>query len=158
MPRSRLSGRNTTGDKSLSCEHNQWASRYLRAAGLRVTQQRLDLMHNLFVHGNRHVDAETIYAEMQKIGQIISLATVYNTLHRLTEAGILCRVNSGDSKAYFDTNITKHHHFYHPDSGDLKDIPAGGVVVSCLSHPPEGYEIDAIDVIVRLRRSSTPSD
>jgi Fur family iron response transcriptional regulator len=83
----------------------------------------------------------------------VSLATVYNTLHQFTEAGLLRQLAVDGSKSYFDTNMTEHHHFFLEDDDTLMDVP-GEIAVGDLPTPPEGMEIARVDVIVRLRRNS----
>jgi hypothetical protein len=48
-------------------------------------------------------------------------ATVYNTLHQFTEAGLLRQVAIDSSRSYFDTNNTEHHHYYLEDRHELID-------------------------------------
>ncbi len=124
----------------------------LRDVGLRPTRQRMALGWLLFAKGDRHVTAEMLYEEATQAKVPVSLATVYNTLHQLTEVGLLRQVAVDGSKAYFDTNNSEHHHFFIEDKNDLLDIPSSEVVVGKAPTPPEGYEIDRIDVVVRLRR------
>ena len=64
----------------------------LRDAGLRPTRQRVALAELLFHDGDRHVTAEAMHSEAEKAGVKVSLATVYNTLHQFTEAGLLRQV------------------------------------------------------------------
>lgn len=61
----------------------------LRRVGLRPTRQRVSLGWLLFAKGDRHVSAEILYEEAMKARVPVSLATVYNTLHQFTEAGLL---------------------------------------------------------------------
>ena len=124
----------------------------LREVGLRPTRQRMALGWILFGKGDRHVTAEMLYEEATRAKVPVSLATVYNTLHQFTDAGLLRQVAVDGSKAYFDTNNSEHHHFFIEDANDLMDIPSGDVVVGQAPVPPEGYEIARIDVVVRLRR------
>jgi Fur family iron response transcriptional regulator len=124
----------------------------LRDVGLRPTRQRMALGWILFAKGDRHVTAEMLYEEATNAKVPVSLATVYNTLHQFTEVGLLRQVAVDGSKAYFDTNNSDHHHFFIEDRNDLMDIPSSDVVVGKAPTPPEGYEIDRIDVVVRLRR------
>jgi Fur family transcriptional regulator, iron response regulator len=124
----------------------------LRRVGLRPTRQRMALGWILFGKGDRHVTAEMLYEEATRAKVPVSLATVYNTLHQFTEVGLLRQVAVDGSKAYFDTNNSMHHHFFIEDQNALLDIPASDVVVGKAPVPPEGYEIDRIDVVVRLRR------
>src|SRR5271168_522456 len=124
----------------------------LRDVGLRPTRQRMALGWILFAKGDRHVTAEMLYEEATRAKVPVSLATVYNTLHQFTEVGLLRQVAVDGSKAYFDTNNSDHHHFFIEDQNDLMDIPSNDVMVGKAPTPPEGYEIDRIDVVVRLRR------
>jgi Fur family iron response transcriptional regulator len=82
----------------------------------------------------------------------VSLATVYNTLHQFTEAGLLRQIAVDGSKAYFDTNISTHHHFFIEGDNAVLDIPEADVVLGRAPTPPEGYEVARVDVVVRLRR------
>jgi Fur family iron response transcriptional regulator len=124
----------------------------LRDAGLRPTRQRMALGWILFGKGDRHTTAEMLYEEATKANVAVSLATVYNTLHQLTDAGLLRQVAVDGSKTYFDTNVSQHHHFFVEGENNLLDIPDTDVVVGKAPNPPYGYEIARIDVVVRLRR------
>ena len=122
----------------------------LKAGKLRTTRQRLALVDLLFRHGDRHVTAERLHEEALGEGVRVSLATVYNTLRRLTRAGFLREVVVEPGPSHFDTNTAHHHHFYYQDRGRLEDIPDDAVAVSSLPAPPPGARIDRVDVIVRL--------
>jgi Fur family iron response transcriptional regulator len=124
----------------------------LRRVGLRPTRQRVSLGWLLFGKGDRHVTAEVLYDEARKARVPVSLATVYNTLHQFTEAGLLRQLAVDGAKAYFDTNPTEHHHFFIEGEDELFDLPAEGVTVGDLPAPPEGMEVAGVEVIVRLRR------
>jgi Fur family iron response transcriptional regulator len=126
----------------------------LRQVGLRPTRQRMALGWLLFGKGDRHLTAEALYEEASRAKVPVSLATIYNTLHQLTEVGLLRQVGVDGSKAYFDTNTTSHHHFFVEGKDELLDIPAADVLVGKTPTPPEGYEIARIDVVVRLRRKA----
>ncbi len=125
----------------------------LKAAGLRPTRQRLALAKLLFeprVGGDRHITAEQLHAEAQEEAVRVSLATVYNSLHQFTTAGLLREVVVEPGRSYFDTNVSDHHHFYFEDGGRLQDIPGEQVHLEGLPTPPEGSRVARIDVIVRL--------
>jgi Fur family transcriptional regulator, iron response regulator len=126
----------------------------LHAVGLRPTRQRVALGWILFASGGRHVTAEMLYEEAKRAKVPVSLATIYNTLHQFTDAGLLRQVAVDASKTYFDTNNTAHHHFFLEDKDELMDIPASHLVGK-IPTPPEGYEIACIDVVVRLRRKQS---
>lgn len=124
----------------------------LRESGLRPTRQRVQLARLLFSGGDRHFTAEALYTEAVQGGISVSVATVYNTLQQFTNAGLLRRLASVDQKAWFDTNLTEHHHMFFEDDGRLTDIPEGYLSLGALPPVPEGMEIMGIDVVVRLRK------
>lgn len=124
----------------------------LRAAGLRPTRQRVALANILFAHGNRHISAEALHDEAVAADVPVSLATVYNTLHQFTDAGLLREVPLDGSKTYFDTNVTDHHHFFLEDDNEMFDVPGDALSLDRLPEPPPGTEISRVDVVIRLRR------
>jgi Fur family iron response transcriptional regulator len=124
----------------------------LRKVGLRPTRQRMSLGWILFGKGDRHITAEMLYEEASRAKVPVSLATIYNTLHQFTEAGLLRQVAVDGSKSYFDTNATSHHHFFVEGANELVDIPGADLIVGDMPTAPEGYEIARIDVVVRLRK------
>ena len=124
----------------------------LKGAGLRPTRQRMALADILFSRGHRHISAETLHEEAMLRRVPVSLATVYNTLHQFTGAGLLREVAVDGSKTYFDTNTSDHHHFFIEEDGVMFDVPGDQVSVDHLPEPPEGMEIVKVDIVIRLRR------
>ena len=125
----------------------------LRGAGLRPTRQRVSLGWLLFARGDRHISAEMLYEEATRAKVPVSLATVYNTLHQFTEAGLLRELAADGAKTYFDTNPTDHHHFFIEGGVDgedrMIDLPLAAISIDTLPKPPEGMEIARVDVIDR---------
>jgi Fur family iron response transcriptional regulator len=105
----------------------------------------------LFAKGDRHLTAEMLHEEAT--GRLpVSLATVYNTLHQFTEAGLLRILAVEGTKTYFDTNTSDHHHFYHRGREHASSTSMSRArFVSNLPNPPEGMEIANVDIVVRLR-------
>ena len=148
----------TDAAKTDAAKTSAAASRLTRA-GLRHTRQRLSLARLLFQGCERHVTAEQLHGEAKAADLRVSLATVYNTLHQFTQAGLLREVVVEPGRSYFDTNTDEHHHFYFEGDGELRDIPAQEVQLATLPPAPEGTRVDRVDVIVRLRRDTdTESD
>ncbi len=121
----------------------------LTAAGLRPTRQRIALGGLLFGSGDRHVTAEELHAEAERAGVKVSLATVYNTLHQFTAAGLLREVAIEGSKTYFDTNTSDHYHFYIENDGELIDIDEQ-ISIGELPQVPDGKRVSRVDVLIRL--------
>jgi len=125
----------------------------LRGAGLRPTRQRVQLASLLFKGTDRHVTAESLHEEVAGQGLKISLATVYNTLHQFTHAGLLRQVVVDAARGYFDTNTGDHQHFFLEEEGTLIDIPGEEIQVAGVPHPPAGMTVDRVDVVVRVKRA-----
>ncbi|MEQ1941346.1 iron response transcriptional regulator IrrA [Mesorhizobium sp. VNQ89] len=123
----------------------------VRDAGLRPTRQRVALAELLFAKGDRHLSAEELHEEAIAAGVPVSLATVYNSLHQFTDAGLLRILAVEGAKTYFDTNTSDHHHFFVEGENRVFDIETGPVSVTNLPDPPEGMEIVNVDIVVRLR-------
>ncbi len=123
----------------------------LRAAALRPTRQRVALGDLLFAKGDRHLTVEELHEEAVQAGVPVSLATVYNTLHQFTEAGMIRVLAVESAKTYFDTNVSDHHHFFVEGENDVLDIPVSNLTIGNLPEPPEGMEIAHVDVVIRLR-------
>ena len=123
----------------------------LKTASLRPTRQRLALAKLLLETDDRHVTAEQLHCEASRAGIKVSLATVYNTLHQFTKADLLREVVVESGRAYFDTNTSDHHHIFHQDTGELRDIPDEAISALVLPDAPEGTEIDRVEIILRVK-------
>jgi Fur family iron response transcriptional regulator len=122
----------------------------LQHAGLRPTRQRMALARLLFDQTDRHITAEQLHGEAMEADIRVSLATVYNTLHQFTTAGLLREVVVEAGRSYFDTNVSDHHHFFFEGSGHLQDIPGEAVTIAPLPDAPTGTRVARVDVIIRL--------
>lgn len=127
----------------------------LRRYGLRPTRQRVALGDLLFAKGDRHLTVEELHEEAIIAGVPVSLATVYNTLHQFTEAGLIRVLAVEGAKTYFDTNTSDHHHFFVEGRNEVLDVPVGNLEIGNLPEPPEGMEIAHVDVVIRLREKRT---
>jgi Fur family transcriptional regulator, iron response regulator len=122
----------------------------LKKANLRPTRQRIALGWMLFAKGDRHLTAESLYDEAQKAKLPVSLATIYNTLHQFTTAGLIREVAADGARAIFDTNMREHHHYLIEGEDTVLDIPP--LKLGEMPIPPQGYEISRVEVVVRLRK------
>ena len=132
------------------------ALRQLKVCGLRPTRQRLALAKLLLETHPRHVTAEELFQEARQVGIPVSLATVYNTLHQFTGAGLMGEIVVGSGQSYFDTNPGSHWHYFDKTTGEIIDVPEEAIEFSKLPDPPPGKVIDRIDVVVRIRDAADP--
>ena len=125
-------------------------------AGLQPTRQRAALAELLFGDGNnRHVTAVALHREALELGESLSLATVYNTLHTFCRAGLLKEIVVDGSGSWFDTRVDNHPHFYCQDTRELTDASPENLRLSYDPVVPEGTEISDVDVVIRLRRKKS---
>ncbi|MEX2451753.1 MAG: iron response transcriptional regulator IrrA [Rhodospirillales bacterium] len=122
----------------------------LRSVGLRPPRPRVGLGKMLLDGRDRHLTAEKLHAEAQAAAIPVSLATVYNTLHQFTDAGLLREIAVDASRSYFDTNTADHHHFFFEETGYLEDIDGDRVAIAELPEPPAGTRIERVDIVVRV--------
>jgi Fur family iron response transcriptional regulator len=130
-----------------------FAAEQLREAGLRPTRQRMELAAHLFAGPDRHVTAEILHDEVVKAGIKVSLATVYNTLHQFTSAGLLRQVVVDAARGYFDTNTGDHQHFFLEDESRLIDIPGETIRIAGVPAAPPGMAVERVDVVIRVKKA-----
>lgn len=80
----------------------------LRAAGLRLTPQRLAI-YGALVHTKRHPTAQELHEQLQERLPSLSPATVYNTLQVLVEHGLVHEIgDAGDGVVHYDADLEPH--------------------------------------------------
>ena len=124
----------------------------LRSSGITPTHQRVRIGEVLFSKP-QHVSAEQVLTMVNMDQDEVSKATVYNTLGLFARKGLLREVIIDPNKVFYDTNLEKHHHLYHIDTGTLEDISADQVKIDQLPELPNGTVLEDVDVIIRLRKS-----
>ena len=74
------------------------------------TEQQRDLVRHVFAHHN-HFDADTLIDDLKKADLRVSRATVYRTLSKLVDAGLLHRLELGTRTFYeHDYGYPQHEH------------------------------------------------
>jgi len=124
----------------------------LKQAGLRPTRQRLALGQLLFWDEHRHVTPDLLYEEARLAGELLSVATVYNTLNQFAEAGLVGKISLNGEGTYFDTDTGDHTHFYIAAEDRVIDIPSESISIGPLPAPPAGYTIRKVDIMIQLER------
>jgi len=93
-----------TKDKSLK--------ELLKMPNLRKTAQR-QAIYDYLTASCKHPSAEDIYQALKPQHPTLSLATVYNTLTLLVDAGLVTPLGTiGDNKTQYDANLRPHLHLY----------------------------------------------
>jgi Fur family iron response transcriptional regulator len=126
--------------------------RRLLAAGVNLTRQRQALAELLFRGHDRHLTAEQLFGEALHAGCDVSLATVYNNLKTFCDAGLLREVVVDATRTYYDTNVSRHHHFYAEETRSLSDIEDENLVLTKFPSVPEGMVITDYAVMIRVTK------
>ena len=76
----------------------------------RYTEQQRDMVRYIF-NQHKHFDADQLAEDMKKAGLQVSRATVYRTLNKLVDAGLLRSLETGPRKYYeHDYGYPQHEH------------------------------------------------
>ena len=93
----------------------------LRASGMRLTHQRLEVVREI-AGSDEHPEVEAVYRRVRERVPTISLDTVYRTLGALASLGLVNRITATPGPARYDANTDRHHHFLCTSCGLVRDI------------------------------------
>jgi Fur family peroxide stress response transcriptional regulator len=110
--------RNTEREVAERLEHLTASA---RGAGVKMTPQRLEIFRELAA-SEEHPDAETIFRAVQRRMPTVSLDTVYRTLWRLEELGLVATLGPPANAVRFDANLSPHHHYVCVRCGLVRDF------------------------------------
>ena len=124
----------------------------LRNSGLRPTKQRIKICEALFdAEKTFHFSINDLFSIINnKYSEKISLATIYNTVHSFKEKGYLKQIPLNTNQAYFDTNISDHHHFYDVNDKKLIDLEISDIGPINIYKKISGKKIKSVEVLVKL--------
>jgi len=116
--------------------------------GLKVTPQRIAILKHL--RKNRtHPTAEKVHNELLKDYPAISLTTVYNTLSRFVETGMIKELNIDPNKMRFEACTEPHDHFHCRVCDNVYDIDYDASILSdnlLKKKNMEGHRVDKISI------------
>lgn len=123
----------------------QYIEDRLKSAGIQPTAQRIAICQYL-LEEPKHITVEDVKKWAEDNFPKVSLATVYNTLNSLVDAGILKSLKLPHSeKVIYDSNTEPHFHFLDQKTGILSDISVDNVE---FSHNLENeFNVKGIDVL-----------
>ena len=128
------------------------AKEILKKLKLRPTLQRVAITEILLRKKEGHITAYSLEKLMIKNKIFISRATIYNNLNELSNRGFLKKVIVKNDKMWFDTNLSKHHHFYDEEEDKLVDIQEKEINFSKFPKAPNGKSIKSVDIIINIKK------
>ena len=118
----------------------------LRGAALRVTRPRVAVLSA--VYANPHADTDSIIRAVRQDLPEVSHQTVYDSLHTLTNAGLVRRIQPSGSVARYESRIgDTHHHVVCRSCGVVADADCAVGAAPCLTASDDnGFSIDEAEV------------
>lgn len=119
----------------------------LRAAGLRVTRPRIAVLYA--VHKVPHSEADSIIRAVHDCARDVSRQAVYDSLHTLTSAGLLRRMQPSGFVARYESRVgDNHHHMVCRLCGTIADVDCAVGAAPCLTASDAGgFQLDEAEVI-----------
>jgi Fur family ferric uptake transcriptional regulator len=123
------------------------AEQVLRDAGMRVTRPRLAVLDAVGAHP--HADTESLIGAVRRELPEVSHQAVYDSLHALTAAGLVRRIQPSGSVARYESRIgDNHHHVVCRSCGVIADVDCAVGHAPCLTASDDsGFVIDEAEVV-----------
>jgi Fur family ferric uptake transcriptional regulator len=121
----------------------------LRGAALRVTRPRVAILHAVDTHP--HADTDTIIGAVRTGLPDVSHQAVYDSLHALTAAGLVRRIQPPGHVARYESRVDdNHHHVVCRSCGLIADVDCAVGEAPCLTPSDDhGFSIDEAEVVYR---------
>ena len=117
-----------------------------RQKGLPVTSQRRVILEAVLQRDD-HPTADQVYEAVQDRIPQLSRTTVYRTLDKLLELGVIRRVHLTGSTGRFDGKIRRHHHLVCTQCNKIMDIDDENLdQVPVPKRKLQGFEVDDFSV------------
>jgi len=113
----------------------------------KVTPQRLAICE-FILSSKKHPTVEQIYETVQKKYPTLSIATVYQTLHLLTEIGMLQELGFRSGISRYDPNTSPHINIVCQNCGNIQDYTSESFktlwfqIIEDLGFKPLGQRLD----------------
>lgn len=118
----------------------------LREKGFKATSQRL-VIANMVQMSKEHLSSEEIFERVKNRLPGISRATVYNTLHMLTNCEMIQELDLNSGRVIYDGNPAPHHHMVCDNTGKILDIPNEMIKNIDLTELEKKYDISSYTIV-----------
>ena len=98
-------------------------TQYLKRKQFRITTERFEVLDAAMEEAG-HFDADQLYLRLKQHGSKVSRATVYNTLDKLRDSGIVAQNRFGDRLAKYEVSFASppHHHMVCTVCGGIEEF------------------------------------
>lgn len=131
----------------MTTTHRPDQEQALRAAGLRVTQQRVAVLDA--VRRLPHADTDSLIQAVRAESGEISHQAVYDVLKALTDAGLVRKIQPLGHIARYEGRVgDNHHHVVCRGCGDIADVDCATGAAPCLApSDTHGFTVEEAEVI-----------
>jgi Fur family peroxide stress response transcriptional regulator len=117
-------------------------------SGCKPTPQRVAIYSHL-LSCKDHPCAETIHRRVSAEMATISLETVYRSLNKFEQLGMISRVYTTNRQGRFDANLTPHSHFVCVQCNAIQDIDLNGADLGRIQLGINGWgRMDSINLVL----------
>jgi Fur family ferric uptake transcriptional regulator len=116
----------------------------------RLTDQQRELVRHVFAR-HSHFDPDQLIAELQKAGSRVSRATVYRTLSKLVDAGLLRKIEVGPRTVYdHDYGYPWHEHLVCDECGAMIEFQHPAIEAALKEVAAQhGFRAEGHELVVR---------
>jgi Fur family ferric uptake transcriptional regulator len=114
----------------------------------RYTDQQRELVRHIFAR-HTHFDTDELLADLQKAKRRVSRATVYRTLSKLVDAGLLRRIEIGPRTVYdHDYGYPWHEHLVCGQCKSMTEFTHDGIAAAVQAvAAAHGFHLDGYDLV-----------
>lgn len=116
----------------------------------RYTDQQRELVRHIFAR-HQHFDTDELLADLKKAHRAVSRATVYRTLTKLVEAGLLRRIEIGARTMYdHDYGYPQHEHLVCTHCNTMIEFQHDAIEAAVKEIAAQfSFRADGFDLVVR---------
>lgn len=120
----------------------------LMAAGIKPSQQRIEIMDYLMTHYT-HPTVDDVYNALSPKMPTLSLTTVYNTLRTFSEKKVAQMLTIDDHHVCYDGDTSPHVHFFCRSCGKVLDMPETAAPKLNEDRMMDGFMVDEVQLYYR---------
>lgn len=109
------------------------------------------LVKDIIIKNGGHLSAVEIWECARSQGESVSLATVYNIVHRLVEQKELLEINTGDGASRYDARVDDHTHLVCARCKTIQDVDMEQELLSQLATVAASFQFNTHMTEVTLK-------